>query len=137
MSSRSALLPASLAALVIAAAPQARADTCYDFGNQIDGTQYAVNGGPIDIGIGRFQVRDLVLDGNVVAPNDRYFKVVGTQAIAGGARPEMYGKNVAIQMLPSEPVHQIRLYCQPRTMSRPRASPPATACLRTGHSRPG
>jgi len=30
--------------------------------------------------------------------------------------------------------HMIRLYCQPRTMSRSRASSLAAACLRTGHS---
>ena len=104
----------SLQLLVIAATAAASlsaqaAGTCYHFDGQAADASYPVNGPPVEIGIGRIQVRDLKLDGAVVAPANRFLKVMPAQHIAGGAAPEMYGKNVAVQMLPREGVHQIRL----------------------------
>jgi hypothetical protein len=86
-------------------------EQCYDFSAIAPGTEYAVDGGtPIPISIGEVRVRPLRLDGNEVAPNNRFFKVAPEdQKIAGGAAPEMYGKNVALQMKPNSPVKQITL----------------------------
>jgi hypothetical protein len=99
------------AAAVAACLPiqAARADTCYGFEHQADGAEHAVGAPPIDIGVGRVQVRELVLEGRVHGTDQRGFKSVGTQAIAGGTAPEMHARNVAVQMLPREPVQQIRL----------------------------
>lgn len=86
-------------------------EKCYDFSAMVANAEYAVDGTtPIPISIGEVFVRPLKLDGEEVAPNNRFFKVAPEgQKIAGGAAPEMYGKNVALQMKPNEPVKQITL----------------------------
>ncbi len=91
------------AAALLALAPAHAETTCYDFGNQVPGASWAVDPGvAVPISIGQFRVRPLKLDGVVVAPASSFFKVADAgQKIAGGAAPEMYGKNVALQIEPA------------------------------------
>jgi hypothetical protein len=95
-------LAAAVAAL-LALAPAHAGTTCYDFDNQVAGASWAVDASvAVPISIGQFRVRPLKLDGVVVAPASSFFKVADAgQKIAGGAAPEMYGKNVALQIEPA------------------------------------
>ena len=90
-------------------------ERCYDFSGQTAGTDYAV-GTTVPIDIGRVKVRELLSGHNPVADNpaNKFLRVMD-QKIAGGAAPEMYGKNVAVQIEPFEAVHSIsmRLSHQP------------------------
>jgi hypothetical protein len=100
----------TLAALALATAalssPNAKAaERCYDFGQLVPETQYALNE-TVQIGIGEVKVRPLLLDGKEVGAGNRFF-VVKDQHIAGSAAPEMYGVNVAVQMLPAQPVKEL------------------------------
>lgn len=86
------------------------AEQCYDFSGIAPGSEYAIDGSvPIPIDIGEVRVRPLKYDGHEVAPANRFFRVAETQQIAGGAAPEMQGKNVALQMIPSQPAKRITL----------------------------
>ncbi len=106
---RTSVLWAAMGWLSVGAA--AAGEQCFDFSGLAPGTEFSVDSTtPVPIRIGEVLVRPLKLDGNVVAPNNRFFKVAAAnQQIAGGAAPEMYGKNVALQMKPNEPVKQIKL----------------------------
>ncbi|HEY6514085.1 MAG TPA: hypothetical protein VI032_19060 [Burkholderiaceae bacterium] len=98
---------AAATAAALATSP-VRADApCYDFRDQVPETVYAVNA-TVPIGIGEVRVRPLRLDGAEVSPGNRFF-VVKDQHIAGAAAPEMYGKNVAVQVLPKQAVDTITL----------------------------
>ncbi len=91
------------------AAPAIAGERCYDFSGQTAGTDYAV-GTTVPIDIGRVNVRELLSGGSAVAgnPANKFLRVMDQQ-IAGGAAPEMYGKNVAVQIEPHEAVHAISL----------------------------
>lgn len=99
------------AAALLALAPAHAGTTCHHFDNQVPGSSWAVDpGAAVPISIGRFRVRPLKLDGVVVAPASSFFKVADAgQKIAGGAAPEMYGKNVALQIEPTPGVKAIRM----------------------------
>lgn len=96
------------AAALLALAPAHAGTTCHHFDNQVPGSSWAVDpGAAVPISIGRFRVRPLKLDGVVVAPASSFFKVADAgQKIAGGAAPEMYGKNVALQIEPTPGARQ-------------------------------
>jgi hypothetical protein len=100
-----------MAATMLTARITHAGEKCYDFSGMATGTEYPVDGtAPIPISIGEILVRPLKLDGNEVGANNRFFKVApDSQKIAGGTAPEMYGKNVALQMKPKEPVKEITL----------------------------
>jgi hypothetical protein len=101
---------ALIAGLTLASGSAWAAEQCYDFSNIAPGTEYAIDGSvPIPISIGEVRVRPLKFEGNEVAPASRFFRVADTQQIAGGAAPEMQGKNVSLQMIPSQPAKRITL----------------------------
>jgi hypothetical protein len=103
------LLQSICALLALALPPAYAGERCYDFGRLKPGVEYAVNA-TVPIEIGDVRVRDLRLDGAQVAQKDKnVFLRVLDQQVAGGAKPELYGKNVAVQMLPREAVHRISL----------------------------
>jgi hypothetical protein len=81
-------------------------------------------------------------EGKHASRSERYTYIPTIEVLRGlrkeGFEPFMVAQGASrIEGKAAYTKHMIRIYCQPRTMSRPRASPPATACLRTGHSRPG
>jgi hypothetical protein len=99
------LAPVAIAIATLSSMNAQAAERCYDFGKLVPETQYEVNG-TVQIGIGEVKVRPLILDGKEIGAGNRYF-VVKDQRIAGSAAPEMYGVNVAVQMLPAQPVKAI------------------------------
>jgi hypothetical protein len=102
-------MPTLLTLTALALPPAHAAERCFDFGRLTPGAEYAVNA-TVPIDIGKVHVRDLRLDGQPVAQKaENIFLRVLQQNVAGGVAPELYGKNVAVQMQPSEAVHRIAL----------------------------
>lgn len=106
------LAACTLAAAAVFAACAARAngsEACYDFGNQTPGTSWPIAPQTdVPIGIGTIRVHPLKLNGVVQTPGQARFEVTDSMH-AGGAKPEVGGIAVAIQMLPKEGVSRIRL----------------------------
>ena len=101
--SRTAAASLVLLALAPAHAHARTTVTCYDFDHLVAGASWPVDASePVRISIGEVRIRPLKLDGVEVAPAHRFFRVAeGGQHIAGGTAPEMQGKNVAVQIVPS------------------------------------
>lgn len=97
-------------ALGLAQLPAVGAEVCYPFDKLATDAQWAP-GDTVPMSIGEVRVRNLLAGGNPVATNPAnvFLKVMATQKIAGGIAPEVYGKNVAVQMLPREAVAKVSM----------------------------
>lgn len=101
----------SIAVLVAAAvSPALAAQRCFHFDKLAEGSSWTV-GDSVDMGnIGEVRVRDLLAAGTPVADNPaNKFLKLSAAATAGGTSPEVYGKNVAVQMIPKEPASTISM----------------------------
>lgn len=101
-------IPAALALLAHASA--GAAERCYPFDKLAADAQWAP-GDTVPMSIGEVRVRNLPVDGDPVATNPAnvFLKVMATQKIAGGTAPEVYGKNVAVQMKPRKAVDKVSM----------------------------
>jgi hypothetical protein len=102
---------ATLAAAVLLNAPAQAGERCYDFGRLADNTRWEV-GAEIQIPIGTVHVRDLLVNGTpyVELTANKFLLAKADQQMAGGnERGEVYGKNVALQFVPGEPVTRISM----------------------------
>jgi hypothetical protein len=93
---------AAMLTLLAAGNPASAAERCYDFDRLADQTRWGV-GAEIGIAIGAVRVRELLVNGSPAVDKleNKFLLAQASQQIAGGARGEVYGKNVALQFLPN------------------------------------
>jgi hypothetical protein len=107
-SHRLALAVAS--ALALAQGPAFAAEKCYDFARLPTDARWGVDTSQL-IDIGEVRIRPLVIKGQPfeAANPDKQFLRMQDQQIAGGQRPELYGAQVAMQIVPSQRVRVLRM----------------------------
>jgi len=96
--------------VALAGAPAVADAACYDFGRLAADASWGVDGS-VTIGIGEVRIRPLMINGQpfVADKPDKQFLRVQHQQIAGGTRPELYGSQVAMQIVPSQRVRELRM----------------------------
>lgn len=106
----SSLALAAAAALALAHGPAFAAEKCYDFAKLAADARWGVNTSQ-QIDIGEVRIRPLVINGQPfeAANPDTQFLRLQDQQIAGGQRPELYGAQVAMQIVPSQRVRVLRM----------------------------
>lgn len=107
------LINATVATLVVAAltmAAHADGEHCFGFDRLPSGSAWSV-GSRVDMGdLGEVLVRELLRGGEPVAENEtNVFLALSDAKTAGGTAPEVYGKNIAVQMIPKGPVSRIAM----------------------------